>query len=335
MASESHGPVYLSTLDAYERWATVYDSDGNILQAVDDYMLGEHGLLSLFLKSVVSAHLAAEDDPRLNFIDFGAGTGRNSAKVILSPELQNIKGSKSLVLLDLSPKMLEIAKERCDGSLEALRHAHSVQSHLDFELSYHSFDALSSVASDQAINLPQARGIISTLVVEHIPLESYFARIADMLASKKCATYPKTPRTESSTTEKDTQSQWDWLLITNMHNEMGARSQAGFTDPNTGQKTRAKSYVHTPHAIIEEGRNWGFEPIELGSASMAQSSLVHHVTDKAEHTATDALFLERAITSEDLKKGLFGGISGRGRKWIGVNVWYGMIVRRRRSLSAI
>lgn len=88
-----------------------------------------------------------------------------------------------------------------------------------------------------------------------------------------------------------------YALLTNMHAEMGRISQAGFVDEVTGEKIQGHSYAHEVSEVIEEGEKWGFEVVgKVG---------------------------ERGIEQADV-----GTVVGeRGKKWIGINVWFGSVMR--------
>lgn len=87
------------------------------------------------------------------------------------------------------------------------------------------------------------------------------------------------------------------LLLTNMHSDMGAISQAGFVDETTGEKVRPTSYAHTMESVLDEAAKWGLEPI--GGPDCLQ---------------------ERIVTEEMVK-----GLGPRSRKWVGVKCWFGGI----------
>ncbi|KAJ1334037.1 methyltransferase domain-containing protein [Microdochium nivale] len=126
------GVRYLPTSEAYDRWAAVYDTDGNFLQALDDVEMAE--LFPRFLAALTrdngdggsggndssaGAVGAAGRSRGLRIVDLGCGTGRNTA-LLLGAEDGN--GIGEIVALDASPGMLEVAKgrllalDRRDGS---------------------------------------------------------------------------------------------------------------------------------------------------------------------------------------------------------------------------
>lgn len=239
----------------------VYDTDGNILQSVDDLML------PALLDQVFA--LLPSDLPII-VIELGCGTGRNTAK-LLSPKFSAPQIS-SIAALDLSPGMLTVAKERCENYLTANASGALLAPPV---VEFYEFDALNQEPSPEIKALEgKADLVLSTLVLEHLPIDVFFRAITSFL--KPTGGY---------------------VLLTNMHAEMGRISQAGFVDEVTGEKIRGHSYAHEISEVIEEGRKWGFEVVgEVG---------------------------ERGIQQADV-----GTVVGeRGKKWIGVNVWYGFVMR--------
>lgn len=96
--------MYMDTIEALDRWASVYDSTGNVLQAIDDLEL--ETVLSEFLQL---GHV----EKATRIVDLGAGAGRDTAK------LQTLAEPSANVIiygLDASRRMLEKAKERCRGT---------------------------------------------------------------------------------------------------------------------------------------------------------------------------------------------------------------------------
>jgi SAM-dependent methyltransferase len=80
-----------------------------------------------------------------------------------------------------------------------------------------------------------AAGIISTLVLEHVPARVFFRAAASML------------------------QYGGYFLLTNMHADMGRISQAGFIDRTTGKKIRPTSYNHEVKDVLTVARQEGFE----------------------------------------------------------------------------
>jgi SAM-dependent methyltransferase len=235
----------------------VYDTDGNILQALDDHLLP--ALLSHALSMVPTSS-------PLIINELGAGTGRNTLK-LLSPSLPPISRINAL---DLSQGMLTHAQARCEAALKSRTSSKTP------ELSFYQFDALNPEKYPLVASLSQTADLVlSTLVVEHLPLPVFFSAAKRLL------------------------NPGGYLVMTNMHAEMGRRSQAGFVDEATGEKVWGVSYVHEIEDVLEEGQKAGFVlEEEVG---------------------------ERAVSEEDVGEGRLLG--PRGKKWIGCMCWFGLVMK--------
>ncbi|TLD16451.1 uncharacterized protein PgNI_00648 [Pyricularia grisea] len=240
---------YLPTVEAYNQWAKIYDTDGNFLQAIDDIEMKR--LFPAFVSSI-------NKSKPWRLVDLGCGTGRNTALLLGLEDVQ-------VVALDASPGMLEIAKVR----LEKLHRGDATDQNLLETLTLKVFDLInSSTIPEEAKN---ADGIISTLVVEHIPLPNFFRQVSQMLKPGGV------------------------LLLTNMHSDMGAISQAGFVDETTGEKVRPTSYAHTMESVMEEAAKWGLKP-----------------------TGEPQCLRERMVTQEMVEY-----LGPRSQKWVGIKCWFG------------
>ena len=198
-------------------------------------------------------------DSRLKIVDLGCGTGRNTLQLLSFNDLD-------LVGLDASPSMLEVARNRL--TQEDIYSSVTPNSRVDFLL----YDMITQTSPpDVAL---KADAIISTLVIEHIPTEIFFDTASKILKPG------------------------GRILLTNMHDEMGSISQAGFIDPKTGQKIRPTSYAHTIGEILSTAGSHGF--------------------------VLDNEAVERKV-DQTLSKSL--GV--RAQKWIGVTVWFGMVLVRK------
>ena len=169
--------------------------------------------------------------------------------------------------------MLDIARERCSKFLEAKATVLTEVPKVDF----FEFDAL------QPANFPSVKGlegaadvVLSTLVLEHLPISTFFDTAKTLLKPSG-----------------------GYLVLTNMHAEMGRRGQAGFVDEETGDKIRGDSFNYEVEEVLEEGKKWGFE--------------------------LEGKVGERSVEESDVGEGKLLG--PRGRKWIGVRVWFGMVLR--------
>ena len=242
---------YLDPTAAYDLWSAVYDTDGNILQALDTIEM--RSLLPDML-SRLPHHQA------WNIVDLGCGTGRNSMQLLDVPEAK-------IICLDASPKMLEIARRRLAERMAALEDA-SIKAKAFQAIVYNMLS--SSPLPPSAL---EADALISTLVLEHIPLFEFFRTLSQILKPGGFA------------------------LVTNMHSEMGAISQAGFVDPETGEKVRPTSYNHRVEDVVAEAERQDFQVV--GTAN------------------------ERVMDEEMAER-----LGGRAKKWIGVTVWFGVCFRK-------
>lgn len=84
-----------------------------------------------------------------------------------------------------------------------------------------------------------ADAVISTLVLEHLPLATFFGTMAAMLNSS------------------------GYLLVSSAHPDMGAMSEAAFEDPSTGDRIWGTSHVYTIGETITEAKKARFELLEL------------------------------------------------------------------------
>lgn len=164
--------------------------------------------------------------------------------------------------------MISQARTRCKPIIEALNT--KVRPSIEF----HQYDALLSqpLSFGREVDL-----VVSTLVLEHLPIDVFFERVKGFL------------RCDGS----------GMLLLTNMHPEMGKRSQAGFLDEKSGEKIQGTSFAHEIQDVIDTGKRFGFE-------------LCGQVK-------------ERAVAEDEIGEGKVLG--KRGYKWIGCKVWFGCLLR--------
>jgi SAM-dependent methyltransferase len=181
----------------------------------------------------------------------------------------NSKASiKEINALDLSPSMLAVAKQRCETLLA------SATTSVPPTLSFHVFDALDTSKSLDTRLDSKTDLVLSTLVLEHLPVDIFFKTVTALLKPDGV------------------------LVLTNMHGDMGRISQAGFVDPETGEKVRGTSYVYEIEEVVQEAKKYGLEVI--GDVQ------------------------ERVVREDDIGEGVLGP---RGKKWIGVKVWFGWVMR--------
>ncbi|KAF3398532.1 putative methyltransferase [Penicillium rolfsii] len=271
---------YVGTVEAYNKWAEVYDTDGNFLQRLDTIEM--RFLLPIFLARVYTRFQAQPE--RLTFLDLGCGTGRNTIQLLealAQYQRQNEKNIPStaaqvdVVGLDASPGMLAVARSAIQRTTQQedlkvtpavtlgtidLRHPTTVRAQLP-----------------QSLQSSGAVGVISTLVLEHIPAREFFeAASATMVPG-------------------------GYLLVTNMHAEMGMRSQAGFTDPQTGVKIRPTSYCHSVSEVLAAAAEAGFQVEDI----VGQEG-------------------QNGVLERDVDEQLAEKLGVRAKKWVGIRVWFGV-----------
>ncbi|KAI9649235.1 hypothetical protein NHQ30_001803 [Ciborinia camelliae] len=218
----------VSTSLLYNRWAATYDTDCNPLQILDS------ALIPSLLNTLFT--LPSKTQNAIAITELGCGTARNTIRFLKSPISKNIS---NIHALDLSPAMLEIARSRCAPFItENASPCPSIQ--------FNEFNALEPQNNPEVSKLIEGKAnmVISTLVLEHLPLSTFFSAVTFLLK----------PDSEASKAR---------VLITNMHAEMGRLSQAGFVDEIEGKKTkiRGESYVYEIDEVAEEGKKWGFHVV--------------------------------------------------------------------------
>jgi len=204
----------------YERWASTYDTDGNVLQAVDDVQL--HRLLPEFVRLTCTSKDSAAIAPgALKVLDLGCGTGRNMLKLLQADWYVDV----DLVGWDGSQAMLGVAKAKCEAVSSTSKHKVSL------ELGVRD---LGSVGSVPGLYTNFFDGLISTLVLEHIPADTFFTIVSKVLKPGSHA------------------------LITNMHQDLGALSRAG-SKTASGERFKATSYIYTAQDVVRAADDAGLE----------------------------------------------------------------------------
>ena len=196
-------------------------------------------LLPAFLQHVSSSSSSKnENDDCCTLVDLGCGTGRNTLA------LHRAAPSTRIIGLEPSSKMLDIARQRITAQ-------NVLFEHFDIPI---STDASTAASITMPKNLSQgADGLISTLVLEHVPLSAFFHAAAALLRPGGV------------------------FLLTNMHSDMGGISQAGFVHPVTKIKIRPTSYAHTIPDVLNAAREAGFEV--LGDEGMKEVAVTEDMVE--------------------------------------------------------
>lgn len=243
-------------------------------------------LLPEFLDRVYTrfeAQAQAQQSGSMTLLDLGCGTGRNTIQLLealAQYQTQNQAGTAStpkvdIVGLDASPGMLEVARSAIQSATQRDDLKNSP------EVSLGIIDLLQPATTRAQLPLSLqnsgAAGVISTLVLEHIPAKAFFeAASATMLPG-------------------------GYLLVTNMHADMGLRSQAGFTDPQTGVKIRPTSYCHSIAEVLAAAEAAGFQVEDI----VGQDG-------------------SNGVLERDVDETLAERLGARAKKWVGIRVWFGI-----------
>jgi len=255
----------------YEQWASTYDTDGNVLQAVDDVQLRR--LLPDFVRlTCANKDSTAIASGALKILDLGCGTGRNTRKLLQADWDIDI----NLVGWDGSLAMLDIAKTKCEAVPSSNKHKVS----LEFGVR-----DLASVDSVPELYTYFFDGLISTLVLEHIPADTFFATVSKVLKTGSYA------------------------LVTNMHQDLGALSRAGFKTAS-GERFKATSYVYTRQDVVRATNEAGLEVVGDVVEGAVDSKLI-------DGGIVDGVKVEKGTVTE------------RARKYVGTKVWLGMMLRKK------
>lgn len=90
--------------------------------------------------------------------------------------------------------------------------------------------------------------------------------------------------------------------MSNMHVEMGRKSQAGFLDTEEGMKVQGESFNYEVEEVVDAAEKEGF-------------SILGEMRERG------------------VEKGDLGGVVGeRGEKWVGVKVWFGGVFKLREGV---
>ena len=165
-----------------------------------------------------------------------------------------------------------------------------------------------------------AHAVLSTLVAEHIPLPTFFQALRLCVRVGGIA------------------------LLTNMHSDMGRDAQAGFVDAKGNKVLSGKSWIHGVDETVEEARRAGFEVLEddkVGGeeeerkwAESGREVRGKGKTPEGEGRADAAKGSSgkrrelRGVREVRVEEDMVEWLGGRSRKWIGMKVWFGMMLRR-------
>ena len=238
-----HDIDHLPTRDAYDRWAAIYDGEGNPLVAIEEPHVDR---------------LLGEITPGMKIADIGCGTGRHAIRLA-------VRGAE-VTALDFSEEMLNKAREKA-ASLPPLipevGEGPGVRAwraeHAQIGIEYPPRDLPSPQPSPRGRGSERTLGVrfirhdlahrlpledqsfdrvLCSLVLDHIP------SLTEVFAEMKRICRPT--------------SRGGSIVVSSMHPAMMLRGvQARFTDPVTGRETRPQSCPHQISDYIMAAINAG------------------------------------------------------------------------------
>ncbi|KAK9694534.1 hypothetical protein K7432_013385 [Basidiobolus ranarum] len=231
---QSHSEVInVSRVDEfYNKWADIYDHDGNVLQQIDDHRFND------VMPKLMSEYSPSPSKKTLRILDFGCGTGRNLIKLV---EMQQKRSDSKeegrgweeveIVGMEVSPGMMSKAQKRV-AEVNDLQSSTSSPTVSVSWLLHDIMSALPVPLKAQNVDI-----LYTTLVLEHLPeLTPFFKFAREILV-------PENGR----------------LYISNMHPDMGKNTRAGFTDAQTGKKVIGFSANHSIESLIQIAESNGFK----------------------------------------------------------------------------
>ncbi|KAF6764988.1 S-adenosyl-L-methionine-dependent methyltransferase [Ephemerocybe angulata] len=196
---------FTSNVDLYNGWSATYDIDGNVMPAVDDVIFNDR---------VVPLLKSTEGDVRV--LEIGCGTGRNTIKL-----RQHLSPGSTIYAVDVSDGMMQQAKKKLEGNSANVNWAI-----LDLQTQGEELAAFVG----QPVDI-----FISTLVLEHIKLDAFFATLGAHLKSG------------------------GWAWVSNMHPFIGMHTGAGYKTGKDGVRVRGVSANYEMQEVVDAAKKYGLE----------------------------------------------------------------------------
>lgn len=240
----------------YDTWAETYDTDGNVLQAVDDLEL--ETLLPEFVRLVRRNSAGSGSESRKSrILDFGCGTGRNTVKLLQLPWADDQGRGMEVDVhgWDASDAMLALARQKCSAAMATSTSTASSTTRQNVKLvalEQVDFSSPSAISTDRHTSFD---AIISTLVLEHLPLDTFFSTLATLLKPG------------------------GYALVTNMHPDMGRSTRAGYKT-ESGERVKGESWVHGVGESVGAATGVGLEVVDIGGAGNGGVGLKEREVDE-------------------------------------------------------
>ncbi|KAJ2932133.1 hypothetical protein H1R20_g4956, partial [Candolleomyces eurysporus] len=218
---------YTTNVDLYDGWASTYDTDGNILPMVDDLVFNER-IVPLLLSSSASG-------PK-RVLEIGCGTGRNTVKI-----KQNLPLGSTIYAIDVSEGMMAEAQKKIHEMGYGASSSSTPSSGFTICVITDVQWALIDVQT-QRLELTALIGendpvdiVISTLVLEHVGLDTFFSAVTAHLKVG------------------------GWAWISTMHPFIGANTGAGYRRSEDGVKVHGVSYNYEIQEVVDAAKVHGLE----------------------------------------------------------------------------
>jgi len=153
---------YTTTPDLYNQWAATYDTDGNVLQKVDD---------SIFIERIVPLLVNERDAKPLRVLEIGCGTGRNTVKL-----QQFLPNGSTIYAIDVSKEMMSVAQTKIESLVASNASTCQTQTHFSLLDIQSQLSDITSFTEANPVDI-----IISTLVLEHVSLSPFFSAVSTLL----------------------------------------------------------------------------------------------------------------------------------------------------------